>query len=165
MKILKNSTMSMNLHTSVNKHSSARACRPHSDWLGSVTCYLLTHIHMHVSLQGTLGWVTSCVLIHMQASLQGRCPGSTLWHTHSAYQRQPKTMILKKSLSHEPWELGRILWGATAAFLPCLRLCPQSLLLALFEIRYGAGQISGLNCHSHSRVLMPWWQLDIFHAH
>lgn len=89
--------------------------------------------------------------------------GSTLWHIYSAYQRQPMTMILKKSLSHR--EPGKIFWGATDACLPCLRLCLQNLLLALFEKRNDAGQISGLDCHSHSWVLTPWWQLDIFHAH
>lgn len=154
--------MSTNLHTSVNKHSSARVCRPHGDQLGSVTCCLLTQVHMHVSLLGTPGWVTSPD--HMQGSLEW-CPGSTLWHIYRAFQRHPMTMIVKKPLSHRSWKLGKILWGAAGTLLTCLQLCPQSLLLALFEIRYCAGQISGLDCHSLSWVITRWWQLDIFHVY
>lgn len=92
----------MSTNTAVPGHAD----HAHGDWPGAVTCCLPSHIHTHVSLYSRLGSVASCVLIHMQAFLYGKCPRRTLWHIYNAYQRQPNTRIYHVSKVPEQQTVG-----------------------------------------------------------
>lgn len=83
----------MNLHTSVTKHSSSRACRPHHDWLGSVTCclpamYICMFPSGHTSLSNQLCPDTLASFL-VQAALCDRFTVPTKGNQWQWYSKSP----------------------------------------------------------------------------